>query len=68
MQAPFMWAQSLYILGKLVIEGLLSVGEIDPLNRRHTLVYAPNVGGFDDGDGFRKTKVRFICVSSMSLL
>ena len=53
-----MWAQSLYILGKLVIEGLLSVGEIDPLNRRHTLVYAPNVG-FDDGDAMRKCRVCF---------
>uniref|UniRef100_A0A646QCY3 Phosphorylase b kinase regulatory subunit n=1 Tax=Hemiscolopendra marginata TaxID=943146 RepID=A0A646QCY3_9MYRI len=33
-KCPFMWAQSLYILGKLLEEGFLAPGELDPLNRR----------------------------------
>jgi hypothetical protein len=31
---PLVWAQSLYILGRLLDEDLLHVGEIDPLGRR----------------------------------
>nr|KAJ3420465.1 hypothetical protein HK105_005642 [Polyrhizophydium stewartii] len=31
---PLVWAQSLYILGNLIYDGLLSVADIDPLNRR----------------------------------
>ncbi|AFY69310.1 phosphorylase kinase alphabeta [Thalassoporum mexicanum PCC 7367] len=31
---PLVWAQSLYILGQLVEEGLINVADIDPLNRR----------------------------------
>ncbi|XP_050501218.1 probable phosphorylase b kinase regulatory subunit alpha isoform X3 [Diabrotica virgifera virgifera] len=31
---PFRWAQSLYIVGKLLQEGFLAPGELDPLNRR----------------------------------
>lgn len=30
---PLVWAQSLYILGQLLIEGLLAPGDIDPLGR-----------------------------------
>ncbi|MBD2101312.1 glycoside hydrolase family 15 protein [Leptolyngbya sp. FACHB-261] len=30
---PLVWAQSLYLLGELLAEGLLEVGDIDPLNR-----------------------------------
>lgn len=30
---PLVWAQSLYLLGNLLREGLISVGEIDPLGR-----------------------------------
>lgn len=33
-QIPFMWAQSLYVLGRLLHEGFLAPGELDPLNRR----------------------------------
>ncbi|XP_053203224.1 probable phosphorylase b kinase regulatory subunit alpha [Panonychus citri] len=33
-QCPFMWAQSLYILGRLLQEGFIAPGEMDPLNRR----------------------------------
>ncbi|XP_074651762.1 putative phosphorylase b kinase regulatory subunit alpha isoform X3 [Tubulanus polymorphus] len=33
-KVPHMWGQSLYVLGRLVIEGFLSPGELDPLNRR----------------------------------
>eukprot|EP00124_Ichthyophonus_hoferi_P001166 Ihof_evm7s55 gene=Ihof_evmTU7s55 len=40
-KTPFMWAQSLYILGALLSHGLISVGEIDPLNRRHVLASGP---------------------------
>ena len=32
------------------------MGELDPLNRRHTLVYTTNYGGFEDGEGLRKIK------------
>ncbi|XP_046368664.1 probable phosphorylase b kinase regulatory subunit alpha isoform X4 [Haliotis rufescens] len=31
---PQMWGQSMYILGRLIYEGFLSPGELDPLNRR----------------------------------
>ncbi|KAK3100518.1 hypothetical protein FSP39_021212 [Pinctada imbricata] len=31
---PQMWGESMYILGKLVQEGFISPGELDPLNRR----------------------------------
>ncbi|XP_078268451.1 phosphorylase b kinase regulatory subunit alpha, skeletal muscle isoform isoform X1 [Rhinoraja longicauda] len=40
---PFMWGQSLYILGCLVAEGFLAAGEIDPLNRRFSTVPRPDV-------------------------
>jgi len=30
---PLVWAQSLYLLGQMLSEGLLSVGDIDPLGR-----------------------------------
>lgn len=33
-QLPFMWAQSLYIISRLLLEGFIAVGELDPLNRR----------------------------------
>ena len=33
-QCPFMWAQSLYIVGRLLQEGFIAPGEMDPLNRR----------------------------------
>ncbi|KAK3878049.1 hypothetical protein Pcinc_017262 [Petrolisthes cinctipes] len=31
---PFMWAQSLYIVGRLLQDKFLACGELDPLNRR----------------------------------
>ncbi|CAH1104784.1 unnamed protein product [Psylliodes chrysocephalus] len=31
---PHLWSQSLYIVGKLLQEGFLAPGELDPLNRR----------------------------------
>lgn len=34
---PLVWAQSLYYLGQLMIDGLLSPGDIDPLGRHRTL-------------------------------
>lgn len=34
---PLVWAQSLYYLGKLLSEGLLAVGDIDPLGRHLTM-------------------------------
>ncbi|KAL7293816.1 hypothetical protein TKK_0012875 [Trichogramma kaykai] len=42
-RTPFMWAQSLYILGKLLQEGFLAVGELDPLNRRLCSEKKPDV-------------------------
>ncbi|XP_065667244.1 probable phosphorylase b kinase regulatory subunit alpha isoform X3 [Hydra vulgaris] len=32
---PHLWTQSLYILGKLLHEGFVAVGELDPLNRHY---------------------------------
>ncbi|XP_063231052.1 probable phosphorylase b kinase regulatory subunit alpha [Bacillus rossius redtenbacheri] len=42
-RCPFLWAQSLYILGKLLQEGFLAVGELDPLNRRLCAEKKPDV-------------------------
>lgn len=42
-RCPFLWGQSLYILGKLVDEGFLAVGELDPLNRRLGAQKKPDV-------------------------
>ncbi|XP_076750349.1 putative phosphorylase b kinase regulatory subunit alpha isoform X2 [Xylocopa sonorina] len=42
-RCPFMWAQSLYIVGKLLQEGFLAVGELDPLNRRLCSEKKPDV-------------------------
>ncbi|XP_031338825.1 probable phosphorylase b kinase regulatory subunit alpha isoform X4 [Photinus pyralis] len=42
-QCPFLWAQSLYILGKLLQEGFLAPGELDPLNRRLCSEKKPDV-------------------------
>ncbi|XP_030028189.2 probable phosphorylase b kinase regulatory subunit alpha isoform X3 [Manduca sexta] len=42
-RCPFIWAQSLYILGNLLQEGFLAVGELDPLNRRLCSEKKPDV-------------------------
>ncbi|XP_032511706.2 probable phosphorylase b kinase regulatory subunit alpha isoform X6 [Danaus plexippus] len=42
-RCPFLWGQSLYILGKLLQEGFLAVGELDPLNRRLCSEKKPDV-------------------------
>ncbi|XP_030582000.1 phosphorylase b kinase regulatory subunit alpha, liver isoform isoform X2 [Archocentrus centrarchus] len=42
-QLPHMWGQSLYILGCLLAEGFLAPGEIDPLNRRFSTDFKPDV-------------------------
>ncbi|CAH2091833.1 unnamed protein product [Euphydryas editha] len=42
-RCPFIWAQSLFILGKLLQEGFLAVGELDPLNRRLCSEKKPDV-------------------------
>jgi phosphorylase kinase alpha/beta subunit len=42
-RTPFLWAQSLFILGKLLQEGFLAVGELDPLNRRLGAQKKPDV-------------------------
>lgn len=36
---PLVWAQSLYLLGQLIREGLLSLGDIDPLGRHRRSNY-----------------------------
>ncbi|KAG9485711.1 hypothetical protein GDO78_008674 [Eleutherodactylus coqui] len=40
---PHMWGQSLYIIGCLLAEGFLAPGEIDPLNRRFSTAFKPDV-------------------------
>ncbi|XP_022055607.2 phosphorylase b kinase regulatory subunit alpha, liver isoform isoform X4 [Acanthochromis polyacanthus] len=42
-QLPHMWGQSLYILGCLLAEAFLAPGEIDPLNRRFSTNFKPDV-------------------------
>ena len=42
-RVPFMWAQSLFLIGQLLKEGLLAPGELDPLNRRLYNVQKPAV-------------------------
>ncbi|XP_077547677.1 putative phosphorylase b kinase regulatory subunit alpha [Haemaphysalis longicornis] len=42
-EIPFMWAQSLYIVGRLLEEHFLSPGELDPLNRRLTSLKKPEL-------------------------
>ncbi|XP_054267572.1 probable phosphorylase b kinase regulatory subunit alpha isoform X2 [Macrosteles quadrilineatus] len=42
-RCPFLWAQSLYILSKLLQDGFLAVGELDPLNRRLCSEKKPDV-------------------------
>ncbi|KAG0410769.1 hypothetical protein HPB47_012118 [Ixodes persulcatus] len=42
-QLPFMWAQSLYVIGRLLHEALLVPGELDPLNRRLGALRRPEV-------------------------
>lgn len=42
-RCPFLWGQSLYILGKLLQEGFLAAGELDPLNRRLGAQKKPDV-------------------------
>ncbi|XP_059576867.1 phosphorylase b kinase regulatory subunit alpha, liver isoform isoform X3 [Alligator mississippiensis] len=40
---PHLWGQSLYILGCLLAEGFLAPGEIDPVNRRFSTSFQPDV-------------------------
>uniref|UniRef100_A0A669Q2I3 Phosphorylase b kinase regulatory subunit n=1 Tax=Phasianus colchicus TaxID=9054 RepID=A0A669Q2I3_PHACC len=40
---PHLWGQSLYILSCLLAEGFLAAGEIDPLNRRFSTGFKPDV-------------------------
>ncbi|KAK8781960.1 hypothetical protein V5799_016699 [Amblyomma americanum] len=42
-EIPFMWAQSLYVLGKLLEEEYLAPGELDPLNRRFRSLKRPEL-------------------------
>ncbi|XP_062869074.1 phosphorylase b kinase regulatory subunit alpha, liver isoform [Trichomycterus rosablanca] len=42
-QLPHLWGQSLYILSSLLAEGFLAPGEIDPLNRRFSTGFKPDV-------------------------
>nr|XP_027199784.1 probable phosphorylase b kinase regulatory subunit alpha [Dermatophagoides pteronyssinus] len=40
---PFMWSQSLYLVGKLLQEGFLQPSELDPLNRRLSMWKKPDI-------------------------
>ncbi|XP_030080099.1 probable phosphorylase b kinase regulatory subunit alpha isoform X7 [Drosophila hydei] len=42
-RCPFLWGQSLFILGRLLQENFLAVGELDPLNRRLGAQKKPDV-------------------------
>ncbi|XP_050302994.1 probable phosphorylase b kinase regulatory subunit alpha isoform X1 [Anthonomus grandis grandis] len=42
-QSPFLWAQSLYIISRLLQENFLAPGELDPLNRRLCAEKKPDV-------------------------
>ncbi|XP_075551980.1 putative phosphorylase b kinase regulatory subunit alpha isoform X1 [Dermacentor variabilis] len=42
-QIPFVWAQSLYIVGRLMYDELITPGEMDPLNRRLCMLRRPDV-------------------------
>ncbi|KAL3214520.1 hypothetical protein MRX96_034865 [Rhipicephalus microplus] len=42
-QVPYMWSQSLFILGRLLQERFLAPGELDPLNRRLCSLKRPEV-------------------------
>ncbi|OCT94195.1 phosphorylase b kinase regulatory subunit alpha, liver isoform isoform X1 [Xenopus laevis] len=42
-KTPHLWGQSLYILGSLLAEGFLAPGEVDPLNRRFSTGFKPDV-------------------------
>lgn len=42
-RVPFMWAQALYIVGRLLKESLVALGEIDPMNRRLGIQTKPEV-------------------------
>uniref|UniRef100_A0A8B9TPK4 Phosphorylase b kinase regulatory subunit n=1 Tax=Anas platyrhynchos TaxID=8839 RepID=A0A8B9TPK4_ANAPL len=40
---PHLWGQSMYVLSCLLAEGFLAAGEIDPLNRRFSTGFKPDV-------------------------
>ncbi|XP_057312817.1 phosphorylase b kinase regulatory subunit alpha, liver isoform-like isoform X2 [Hydractinia symbiolongicarpus] len=40
---PHMWTQSLYILGRLLHDGYIAVGELDPLNKRYVTAPKPEL-------------------------
>ncbi|XP_023325881.1 probable phosphorylase b kinase regulatory subunit alpha [Eurytemora carolleeae] len=42
-RCPFMWAQSLYIIAKLLHEEFIAPGELDPMNRRLSSLKKPDV-------------------------
>lgn len=42
-RTPFMWAQSLYIIGRLLRDNFIACGELDPINRRLSSLSKPEV-------------------------
>ena len=40
---PFMWAQSLYVISKLLKDSFIACGELDPINRRLSSLQRPEV-------------------------
>ncbi len=40
---PFMWGQSLFVIGRLLQESFIAPGEIDPINRRLSSLKKPDV-------------------------
>ena len=42
-RCPFMWAQSLHVISKLLLEEHITTSELDPLNRRISAIRKPEV-------------------------
>lgn len=42
-RVPLMWAQSLYVIGRLLLEKFIAPGELDPINRRLSALKKPDV-------------------------
>ena len=40
-RVPMLWAQSLYVVGNLLTEGHVAIGELDPVNRRLSSLQKP---------------------------
>ena len=65
-----MWSQSLYILCNLLESSLLNIGEIDPLNRRYSMLPRPDtlVQGEWEGRGIYTGPDGLLCSNNVLVL